>query len=125
MTFGSGGGSGSADTNKYIVNAANTATPLIINTPGLRLAHVDNDVMTVGSAYTPSFAFHKSALKLVSRVPFIPSNANFKTSVIQDPVSGLAFMFSEITGDGMITYRLNIVYGIKVIQSDFIATILG
>jgi hypothetical protein len=59
------------------------------------------------------------------RVPFIPSNANFKTSVIQDPVSGLAFMFSEITGDGMITYRLNIVYGIKVLQSDFIAAILG
>lgn len=125
VTFGSGGGTGTADANKYIVSAVNAATPLVLNAPGLLVAHADNDLITTGAAYTPNVAFNRSAIKLVVRPPFIPSNANIQTTLVGDPVSGFTFMFCRIVGDGMTMYRLNVVYGFKVIQSEYIALIMG
>ena len=124
VTFGSGGGSGTADANKYINSAANTASPLILNKPGLRLEHVDNDTMTVGAAYTGCYAFEKSAVIGVVRPPIIPASPLIKQLKITDKF-GLTYLLCEIVGDGMTTWRLNLAWAFKAIKSEFIATILG
>lgn len=125
VTLGSGGGSGSADTNKYIVSAANTATPLLINAPGLLLQHVDNDTMTVGAAYTPCIALDRRALKLVVRPPYTNQNPLIESVFIGDPLTGLTFRFDKIAGDGVVTYRIVWVYGAKVINSQGVAILMS
>ena len=78
ITIGTGGGSGTGtdyDT-KYVVNtdgAAAAAKDIIINKPGLIVARVNDDVVTVGSSYTANMAFHKNAIQLVTRAPYMPS----------------------------------------------------
>jgi hypothetical protein len=125
VTFGSGGGSGTADANKYVVYADSTATPLYINQPGLRVQHVDNDTMTVVTDYTPNVAFERQAVVGFVRAPVIPANTNINQIQVSDPKSGLTFLVCEITGDGMITYRVHLMYGFKVIEPRFVATIIG
>lgn len=124
VTLGSGGGAGTADANKYVVAAASTATPLLINSPGLRVAHEDNDTMTIGAAYTGCFAFERGAVVGIARPPLIPANVNIKQIPITDKF-GLTYLLCEIVGDGMVTWRLNLAYVFKTIQSEFVATILG
>jgi hypothetical protein len=68
---------------------------------------------------------HRSAIKLVARPPIIPPSPLMETMMIGDPVTGLTFMFCRIVGDGMVTYRLNLVFGFETVQPEFIATILG
>jgi len=125
MTIGSGGGTGTADANKYIVSAANTATPLLINAPGLMIAHVDNDVLTVGVAYTPCIALDRRALKLVVRPPYTNPNPLIESVFIGDPITGLTFRFDKVAGDGVVTYRIVWVYGAKVINSEGVAILLS
>lgn len=125
VTLGSGGGSGAADTNKYIVSAANTATPLVINYPGLRVAHQDNDTMTVGASYTPNVAFERQAVVGFVRAPVIPDSPLISQIMVSDSRTGLTFLVCEIVGDGMVTYRVHLQYGFKVIEPRFVATILG
>jgi hypothetical protein len=125
LTFGSGGGSGTADTNKYVVSAANSATPLVLNGPGLRLQHVDNDVMTTTATFTPNLAFERNAVVGFVRAPNIPANPSITQIPISDTKTGLTFLMCEIVGDGMVTWRLHLMYGFKAIQSEQIALILG
>jgi hypothetical protein len=129
VTRGNEGGS-TADTNKYVVYSGSTLTGaasgnFILNKPGVILATAATDEWTIGGSYTPNIAMHKSAIKLVARPPYIPASPLIETTMIGDGVSGLTFMFSRIVGDGMTTYRLNIVYGYVVVQPQYIATILG
>lgn len=125
VTFGSGGGAGTADTRKYIVYGTSTATPVIINAPGLFYEHVDEDTMTIGAAYTPSFAFERQAVVGFVRAPVIPAAPNMQQIPISDTKTGLTFLLCQIIGDGMVTYRFHLMYGFKVINSAFVATILG
>lgn len=125
VTFGSGGGSGTADTNKYVVSDACTATPLVINKPGLIIAHVDNDTMTVGAAYTPCIACDRRAIKLVVRPPYTTDSPLIQSEMIGDALTGLTFRFDRIVGDGMTTYRIVWVYGAKVINPEGVAILLS
>jgi hypothetical protein len=125
VTLGSGGGSGTADTAKYVISAATTSSPFVLNSKGLLIQHVSGDTVTTSGAYTPSFAFHKSALKLVARPPIITQSPLIEMTMIGDPLTGLTFLFCRIVGDGVVTYRLNLCYGIAVVQGRYIATILG
>jgi hypothetical protein len=125
VTFGSGGGSGTADANKYIVSAANTATPLVINSPGLLIAHADEDTMTVGASYTPSHAFSRSAIKSVIR----PVTCNVGGQVVGvSPIVdqyGLPSTLIEIRGTGMSVFSVVQAYGFAAIKPYAIMTILG
>lgn len=117
------------DANIY-VSPSNTITGaavgnVVLNAPGLRKTLADTVEMTIGGNYTPNIAIHKSALKMVLRAPFIDATPLMSTRMVTDRVTGLSVMFCEIAGDGMTTYRMNLVGGLKVIQPEGIATLLG
>lgn len=116
------------DTNKYIVKSATVSGAatgnVIINTPGLQFASVAGDEWNLGGSYRANVAFERSAIVGAMRIPLIPDNANIK----QIPISagnGMTFLLCEIIGDGMITWRLHLAYGFKVIQPEHVAILLG
>jgi hypothetical protein len=118
---------GTSDTNKYCVNTGLQATSgnIVIGNPGLRVVKVDADELTIGDSYSPNFAFERMAVVGFARAPIIPNNANIRQLPITDPKSGLTFLLCEIAGDGMVTWRLHLAYGFKVIRSEFVVPILG
>jgi hypothetical protein len=127
ITIGSGGGTGTADTNKYVVGTGSTSTSgsIVINDSGLLVAHVDNDEITIGSAYTPSFAFSRSAIASIIR----PVACNVGGQVV-----GTAPMIDqyghpgtliEIRGKGMSKYEYAQAYGFVAQKQYAIITILG
>lgn len=129
VTRGNEGGS-TADTNKYVVYSGSTLTGnasgnFILNAPGVRLATAATDEWTIGGSYTANVAFERMAVVGFVRAPIIPSSPLISQIPISDPKTGLTFLMCEIVGDGMITYRIHLMYGFKVIESRYVATILG
>jgi hypothetical protein len=130
VTFGSGGGTGTADANKYCVTSGGTATgassgDIVIGNPGLRIAHVDNDEMTIGGNYTPTLCFERNAVVLIVRPTFIPPNPNINQMTFTDPVTGLTFVLLEISEYGQIVWEMHAAWGCQVVQSEFVSLVLG
>jgi hypothetical protein len=112
-------------TNKYVVGTALASNVVKINKPGARIAIPDNNAITVGAAYTANLAFERSAVVAVFRPPIIPvGNGSMTQRLITDKF-GMTYLLVQIVGDGMITWRLHICYGFKVINPQFVALVLG
>ena len=129
MTRGVEGGS-SADANKYVVYSGGTATGVgssgyfTLAKPGVLIATAVTDEWTIGGSYTANIAFERNAIVGVMRPPLIPDSPLIKQLKISDD-RGLTYLLCEIVGDGMITWRLHLCYGFKVINPEFIAILLG
>ena len=119
------------DSNKYIVNSATASGAasgnIIINEPGLKIALADTVEGTIGASYTPSLAFSRSAVGLVTRAPALPGGGDMADDrqVIVDPVSGLAFDVAVYRQYRQVSYEVAIAWGVKAIKPAHIATLLG
>ena len=113
-------------TNKYVVNTGLTATSgdIVIGNPGLLIAGVDANEITIGDSYTPNLAFERNAVVAVMRPPLIPQNANIQQRTISDN-RGMTYLLVQVAGDGMITWRLHLAWGFKVVQSEFVCIVMG
>lgn len=120
---------GATDANKYVVTSGGTATgaasgTITIGNPGLKVAKVDADEMTIGNSYTANLAFERNAVVGIMRPPLIPPSPLINQLMISDD-NGLTYLLCEIVGDGMKTWRLHLCHGFKVVQSEFVALLLG
>lgn len=112
-------------TNKYVVNNGVAAPGTItIGRPGLKVQVANGNALTIGNSYTPNLAFERSAVIGVVRPPRIPDNANIKQLKISDG-TGLTYLLCEIAGDGMVTWRLHLAWGFKVVQPEHVAILMG
>ena len=61
---------------------------IVLANPGIQVAWVNNDPVSIGAAYTANLAFSKSAIALMTRVPAMPDggDAADDVTVITDPV---------------------------------------
>jgi hypothetical protein len=112
-------------TNKYVVGTALAANVVKINKPGALVAIPDNNALTVGNNYTANLAFERSAVIAVFRPPIIPQGNGSMTQRLITDKFGMTYLLVQIVGDGMITWRLHICYGFKVINPQFVALVLG
>ena len=120
------------DTNKYVVTSPLSGGSFTIGAPGLLAAVADNVAITVGNSYTPSVAFHRSALIVATRAPAVPVDqagnamdiAEDRTIVV-DPTSGIAFEVSLYLQYRQIRYEVGLCWGTGVIKSDSLALLLG
>ena len=114
------------DANNYVVATGTTAieADIAINRPGLRAALADATEMTIGNSYTANLAFERNAVVMVARPPLLPPNANIQTQIISDS-SGLSYMLAQVAGDGMLTWRLHLAWGISVVQPEHVAIVMG
>lgn len=116
------------DANRYVSNTAVAALTndhlITLGRPGLRQAVADGAEIVIGANYTPSLAFERSAVVGVMRPPIIPANANIRQIPISDDM-GMTYLLAEVVGDGVITWRLHLAYGFRVVQPEHVALILG
>lgn len=115
--------------NKYVVNTGLTATSgdIVIGDPGILIAGVDANELTVGDSYTPNIAFHRSAIELAIRPPALPNGGDAADDImlVQDPHSGLVFEIAHYKGYRKALIEVRCVYGWKAWKSANIATLLG
>ena len=110
---------------QYVVSTALTgAGELLINRPGLIGATATNQALTFAASYTPSFAFERSAVVGVIRPPLIPANPAIEQVMVSDQF-GMTYLLCRVVGDGMVTWRLHIAYGFKVVQPEHVVIYLG
>lgn len=110
----------------YVMNTALAAdtSPIYINRPGLAFTAADGDALGFVGDYTPCLAFERSAVVGVFRPPYIPANANIEQVLVSDQF-GMTYLLCRVIGDGLVTWRLHIAYGIQVVQPEHVALLLG
>lgn len=115
-----------ADTvNKYVVNNGVAAPGTIkIGRPGARMTIATANALTVGNDFTANLAFERNAVVGIMRPPVMPPNPLMQSTLISDK-QGLTYLLVQIAGDGMVTWRLHLCYGFKVVQSEHVAIVLG
>lgn len=115
-----------SETDLYILNAAITANTddFVINRPGLVTGGSKDDAIGFVGDYTPCLAFERSAVVGVFRPPYIPANANIEQVLVSDQF-GMTYLLCRVVGDGVVTWRLHIAYGIQVVQPEHVALLLG
>jgi len=118
-----------ADTaNKYVVGTGIAAPGTIaLNNPGLRMTIPTGNALTVGNSYVANMAFNSEAIKLLAREPAMPPEGDIAEDVmtITDPVSGLSFQVAVYKLYRRLRYEIGLAWGVKVIKSDYVATLLG
>lgn len=116
------------DTNKYVIGTAIAAAAnddaIVLNRPGLRATLADGVTGTIGSSYTPSFGFERSAVVGVMRPPLIPLNPTMRQMMVTDGM-GMTYLFLEIDQYGQRTWEMHLCYGFKVVQPEHVAILLG
>lgn len=115
--------------NKYVVGTGTTATSgdIVINNPGLRIAGVDANEITVGDSYAANLAFHRSAIELGIRPIAVPAGGDAAVDMmtVQDPWSGLVYTIALYKGYKKAMFEVSCLYGVKAWKSENIATLLG
>jgi len=116
--------------NKYVANGVAGTSVLTapgtfnIGRPGLKVAHVDAETITVGNNYTPNLAFERTAVMGVFRPPYMPENPTITQMKISD-ASGLTFLLCEIAQYGQRSWELHLAGGTKVVQGEHVGILLG
>jgi hypothetical protein len=113
------------DSIKYGVRTALNAGTVTIRAPGLVKAWANDNTLAISASHVANLALHRSAIILVAGAPVINSTAIMATELITDPVSGLQFLVCRIQQDGQVTYRVHLMWGVKVMYSDRIVKLLG
>jgi hypothetical protein len=116
--------------NKYVIEvglASGATGNITIAAPGLRVALLDNDNITILNDYTGNMAFHRAAVELAVRPPAMPNGGDAATDriTIQDPFSGIVYEVAVYKGYGKAMFDITTYYGAKVWKPEFVATLLG
>lgn len=114
--------------NNYVVGTG-VAAPgtIILNAPGAQGVIATANALTVGGAYTPNVAFHRSAIELGIRAPAMPHGGDAAVDImtVQDPWSGLVFEIAAYKGYMKSMFEVRCVYGSKAWKPNHIATLMG
>jgi hypothetical protein len=118
------------DTNKYIVGtgfAGDGDGDIVVAAPGLKVAWVNNDLVTVGANYAANLAFSRSAIALLMRTPAMPEggDAADDVTVITDEQTGISFQVAMYRQYRRIAYEVGLAWGVKAIKTNAIAILLG
>ena len=115
------------DTNKYVVGTALSGGSLVLNKPGLRATLADGVDVTLGAAYRANLAFTPDAMMLATRTPAIPTGGDGADdrTYVTDPVSGLSFEVAVYRQYRQVSFEVGIVWGVKAIKSEHMATLFG
>lgn len=93
--------------------------------PGLVKGYASALAAAVTTSYTPNLILDRNAAVGVLRPPLLNDNPLYSGKVsITDP-SGVTYLLVEIQGDGMVTWRLHLAWGFKVINPEFCGILLG
>jgi hypothetical protein len=120
------------DTNKYIVktgdaDVSNGGT-IVLQAPGLRVAiPTSATAITVGNAGVQNMAFHRSALILLARAPYLPGGRDMASDrmMLTDPNTGLVFEVARYDGYHAHFLEVSLAWGVAGIKPEHQAVLLG
>jgi hypothetical protein len=116
------------DGHIYPVATSLSGGSFTINAPGLAISAADGAAVELDTnAYTPNFAFSRSALVLATRAPALPEEGDMADDrlVITDPLSGLSFEFSMYKQYRRVRYEVAMAWGYANIKSAHSSLLLG
>ncbi len=117
-----------ADTaNKYVVGTALSGGSFALNKPGALVAIPDNNAITVGNNYTPSFGFSRNAFVLATRAPALPKagDSAIDSMMITDPISGMSFEVRVYAQYRQVKYEVCAAWGVAGVKTEHAAILLG
>lgn len=116
-----------ADDVRYVVNSALSGGVVTIAKPGLKVAHANNDTVTLAASYRANMLFQRSAILLVTRPPAIPREGDQATDsmIVTDPVTGLAFEIRVYAQYRRVRYEIGLAWGCANVHPAFTGLILG
>lgn len=97
---------------------------MTLNRPGSDFAHADSAAVTVGADYTANVAFERSACVGVMRPPMMPANKTITQLLVSDQF-GLTYLALDIEQYGQRTWEIHLAWGFKVVNSEFVVTVMG
>lgn len=101
-----------------------SSTPITIAKPGALEAFITGKALAIGADYSPNFAFERNAIVGILRPPLIPDNPTISQMPISDD-RGMSYLLLEIAQYGQITWELHLAWGFRVVQPEFVMTLLG
>ncbi len=112
--------------SKYILQTAVTAAAgnMVIASPGLLNATVDNDEITRSASYRANLAFSRDALVLAARAPK-GGDAAVQEMSVADPVTGLTFRLAKYAGHHLSNWEMSILYGVGLGNPEHMVILLG
>jgi len=118
------------DTNKYIVatgHGGDADQNVVVADPGIKVAWVNNDLVTVGNSYSANLAFAREAIALLMRVPAMPEggDAADDVTVITDEQTGISFQIAMYRQYRRVAFEVGLAWGVKAIKTNAIAILLG
>lgn len=113
--------------NYVVETGRSNAGAFTIQAPGLRDAGVDGNAVAVVITGSRNVAFTPNAILLAARVPIMPAEGDLAidSEIVTDPRTGISFDLRCYPGVGMVTYRLQAAWGLKVFKPEHIAVLMG
>ena len=114
------------DSNQYVVKTGAVAAGDIVLAEGLKIALDNGDAMTIQASSVRNICNHMDAV----RFGFRPSKASgldsaMDSTVVVDPVSGLALRLAAYGGYHAGSYEVSAVYGATVDRPEWVKILLG
>jgi len=115
------------DESQYVVAQDTTSSPIPIREPGLQFSTSGSEVVTLEGDYRVNAGFHRGAMQLATRAPAVPPEGDMAEdrTVVQDPLTGLAFEVAIYPGYKQVMYDLGIVWGAAATKEEHMALLLG
>ncbi len=112
---------------QYVVATALSSTTFTIYAPGLVLAGSDSDTCTVDAASMKNLIVQRDAVVLAARTQYVPDDGDAADDrmIVTDPVSGLSFSIALYRQYRQNIIEVDTVWGIKVVQPEFVGLLLG
>lgn len=116
-----------ADSEKYVVASDLSGGAVVINKPGLRSQHVDNDTFTLAASHRCNMAFHRSSMILAVRPPALPEEGDsaIDRTTVTDPRTGLTFELAMYPEFRRVRYLVSLAWGMQNIKPEHTALLLG
>lgn len=119
------------DNNKYVAGNGSTTTKLVLNPNGLRKDVADDTGITVNGGYSASVALHRNAIALAIRPPAVPEFNGVKMDTalareyVTDPLTNITYEIAVYGGMRQLQYQVSVAWGVKAVNGEHIALLLG
>lgn len=112
---------------QYVAGEGSTATKLVLNPTGLIEAVDSGAAITCADAYTASVALHRNAVALAIRPPACPTKGDMALAreYVTDPLTNITYEVAVYAGQRCIQYQISAAWGVKAVNGEHIALLLG